>query len=102
LASVRWSLNAQRNLRDIIQYLAESSSSAPEQLLNSRSAAIETLEMSGRVVDEYDDDELREVIVANYRVIYLYREDSVGIVAITHGRRDLPRALGSDPRGTLQ
>ena len=52
----------------------------------------------GRMVPETGDPEIRERIVAPYRVLYHLGEDIL-ILAIIHGRRDLKRALGlsSDP-----
>ncbi len=53
---------------------------------------------SGRVVPEAQQDDLREIMVASYRVLYRLRDDLVEIVRVIHGARllgsdDLPRDL---------
>jgi len=44
---------------------------------------------SGRKVPEYDDKNVRELIVYNYRIIYRLQDGNVTIAAIIHGRRNL-------------
>jgi toxin ParE1/3/4 len=51
----------------------------------------------GRVVPEYEDATIRELIVGNYRIVYRVRRQRVGIVAIVHGSRDLLRRLPDAP-----
>ncbi|MDQ6735092.1 MAG: type II toxin-antitoxin system RelE/ParE family toxin [Nitrospirota bacterium] len=58
--------------------------------------AVEKLARSpklGRIVPEYQDSSLREIIVGNYRVVYRLGAKHLGIVAIVHGSRDLLRHL---------
>jgi plasmid stabilization system protein ParE len=43
----------------------------------------------GPVVPEFQLENLRELIVEKYRVLYLVREDVCTIVAVIHGSRDL-------------
>jgi plasmid stabilization system protein ParE len=57
---------------------------------------IEQLELfpySGRVVPEYNQPNLREIIYQNYRVIYRVKTGLIEIVRITHGARLLPEDL---------
>jgi plasmid stabilization system protein ParE len=51
---------------------------------------------SGRVVPEYDDEAVREVMVGNYRLMYRLWSEDVEIVAVIHGARliqekDIPK-----------
>jgi len=46
--------------------------------------------MRGRRVPEYPERELRELIMGNYRLIYMIEPDRVVIVAFIHGARELP------------
>jgi plasmid stabilization system protein ParE len=39
----------------------------------------------GRVVPEYDDENVRQVIHQNYRIIYRLRDGAVEVAAIHHG-----------------
>jgi plasmid stabilization system protein ParE len=44
---------------------------------------------AGRKVPEFDDENIRELVVYSYRIIYRLREDEVLIVAVIHGKRVL-------------
>ena len=44
---------------------------------------------SGRKVPEFDDDNVRELIVYSYRVIYRIQENGVVIAAVIHGKRNV-------------
>ena len=48
---------------------------------------------AGRVVPEYNDENLRERIYGNYRIVYRLKEDFVEITAICHGSQLLERIL---------
>lgn len=41
----------------------------------------------GRRVPEWDDEEIRERIVGNYRLIYRVRNSQVVVIAVVHGAR---------------
>lgn len=45
----------------------------------------------GRRVPEADRNDVRELIFQNYRIIYLTRPDSIYIVTVIHGSRDLSK-----------
>ncbi len=47
---------------------------------------------SGRVVPEMGDDDTREIIVGNYRVIYDVGRDIVRILAVLHCARLFPHS----------
>jgi len=44
---------------------------------------------AGRKVPEFDDDNVRELIVYSYRVIYRIQENAVVIAAVIHGKRNV-------------
>ena len=50
----------------------------------------------GRMVPEFSDENIRELIYGWYRIIYQIRVDDCFVVAIVHGRRDLLRLLNHD------
>lgn len=41
------------------------------------------------MVPEFDDENLRELIVYNYRIIYRVEQDQALMVAVIHGKRVL-------------
>ncbi|MDP1759256.1 MAG: type II toxin-antitoxin system RelE/ParE family toxin [Thermodesulfovibrionales bacterium] len=48
---------------------------------------------ASRVVPEYNDENLREKIYENYRIVYRIKEEVIEIVAICHGSRLLENIL---------
>ena len=55
--------------------------------------SISTFVRSGRMVPEYGDENLREKIYGNYRVVYRIKTDYIEIAAICHGSQLLSRIL---------
>jgi toxin ParE1/3/4 len=47
----------------------------------------------GRIVPKYDDPNLRELIVAPYRLIYRTTPEHIDILAVFHGAQQLPDSL---------
>jgi len=43
----------------------------------------------GRIVPEYNNPDLREVIYKNYRIIYLIKRQQLEIISVIHGSRKL-------------
>jgi len=48
---------------------------------------------SGRIVPEYKDENLREKIYQNYRIVYRIKKNLIEIVAIIHGARQFENVL---------
>jgi len=44
---------------------------------------------AGRKVPEFDDENIRELVVYSYRIIYRLQQDEVLIVTVIHGKRVL-------------
>jgi plasmid stabilization system protein ParE len=86
-----WSPRARRNLRDILDYIARDSPGNAGHVARRSFARVASLPEQpgqGRRVPEYEDpDDLREVFVHRWRVIYRSTEDGVEIVAIVHTAR---------------
>ena len=50
----------------------------------------------GRIVPEYQQDDIREILVQSYRVIYQLKQNQVLILTVIHGRRELTKLMESD------
>jgi toxin ParE1/3/4 len=50
---------------------------------------LSTFPNSGRMVPEFQDASIRELIAYSYRIIYVVSEDEVLIAAVIHGKRDI-------------
>lgn len=48
---------------------------------------------SGRIVPKYDDENLRELVMPPYRLIYRIKPDRIDIIAVFHGAQQLPDTL---------
>lgn len=90
---VRWTNTAIDHLTSIYEYVGQNSSLYAERLvdrLTRRSEQIGKFPESGRVVPEYQDDQIREVIERPYRIIYRIKADEIDIIAVIHGAQPLP------------
>jgi toxin ParE1/3/4 len=58
-----------------------------------RTRRLEEFPHLGRVVPEYADESLRELIESSYRIVYQVYEDRLDVVAVVHGARKMPRDL---------
>lgn len=93
---VRWSPKAVSNFEDICNYIAEDSEYYAylfAKRVNDIIKSIPKFPMAGRIVPEYEDENLREKIYQNYRIVYWLEGDFVEIVVISHGARQLPDVL---------
>jgi toxin ParE1/3/4 len=90
---IRWSKAARGDLRQIHAYIARDSPTYARRFLDRIKAAVENIQLfpeAGARVPEWGRDDIREIFVGNYRVIYRLR-DGVEIIAVIHGARQLPR-----------
>jgi toxin ParE1/3/4 len=87
--------SARRDLRDIVRYISLDS---PEraitfgQLLVSSTKRLADFPEMGRVVPEFSDPSIREIVVRSYRVIYRlnHQEGRLDVARFWHGARGTP------------
>lgn len=94
---VFWTDEALSHLDSIYNHIA---SDAPVYALRMvdrltrRSQQISTFPQSGRVVPEYKEQDIREVIEAPYRIIYCIKsKQRADVLAVFHGAQLLPENL---------
>ena len=90
-----WSPSAKFDLKDIAAFIAEDSPSAAEIFIDSLFQVVERLAdfpESGRMVPEFGDPAIREVIRSPCRIVYRVnsRKHSVEIVRVWHAARGIP------------
>jgi toxin ParE1/3/4 len=89
---VSWSRRALNDLEGIADYIAADSptyaSNVVKKILN-QTRMLGQFPLSGRKVPEFDDENVRELVVYSYRIIYRLQEDEIVIAAIIHGKRNL-------------
>lgn len=89
---VRWSPRAATDLEEICTYIAKDSEHYGSIFARRVLAIVQgipTFPRAGRVVPEYGDENLREKIFGNYRIVYRLREHAVEIVTVHHAARPL-------------
>jgi len=100
MAQIHWSLTAENDLRAIEEFIAKDSVLHAISFIDRLIERAEKLSSSpkiGRMVTEFSREDLRELIFRNYRVVYQLYGDSVTILRVIHGARDLPSLLHREP-----
>lgn len=90
MAEVTWSNQALDDLGAVFLFIARDAPAFANLFVERVSTATNRLAefpMSGRVVPEIGDQDIREVIVQSYRVIYRVLPDEVEILTVHHGAR---------------
>lgn len=90
---VHWTDAAAAHLKAIHDYIAGDSAVYARRMvdrLTSRSKQIAKFPQSGRMVPEYHDPEVREVIEGAYRIIYRILPKQIDVVAVIHSARRMP------------
>lgn len=90
--NIRWSPQAFAALEAQIDRLNELNHGSGDRLaevIRDRVAQLADFAMSGRVVPEYNEVGLREVVVRRYRVLYYLGADGIEVVTLFHGAMNL-------------
>jgi len=88
-----WTDQAINDLGDIGDYIAENSEKYAKltvKKLFERPEILKTFPQAGRIVPEKNEDNLRELIEGNYRIIYeIISTDQINILTVYHSAGDL-------------
>ncbi|MBA3272353.1 MAG: type II toxin-antitoxin system RelE/ParE family toxin [Chthoniobacterales bacterium] len=90
---IGWHVEAYNELHAIAEYISldsESYASAVTTRIVSAADDLVDFPKMGRRVPEWDDENVRERIVDNYRLIYQLLGARILILAVVHGARLLP------------
>ena len=96
---VRWTYTSKLDLKQIYNYIAKDSLYYAKKVINDIVEKSEQLDMFpniGRKVEEVNEEELKEIIIYSYRLIYRIVEDGVNIVALVHCRQNLTSDMLGD------
>lgn len=88
---VIWTHQARAGLDDALAYIARDSPLAASSVLAvvlETAGSLSSLSRRGRVVPELGDEDVREVFVFSYRLLYRVTSDIVLILGFVHGSRD--------------
>lgn len=93
---IKWSPRAASHLDQICEFIFQDSETYARIFAKKILKIVEDIPIypkSGRVVPEYENDNLRERIYENYRLVYRIKNDIIEIVAICHSSRPIEYSL---------
>src|SRR5688572_16005534 len=93
MVKVIWTDLAISDLKSIHDYISRDSKTYADSFVSKiiqRVDQLETFLKSGRVVPEFNTENLRELIIGNYRIVYRIQEGFVGIARVHHSARNIP------------
>ncbi len=96
MAEVIWTEPALNDLYEIVSHVAKDSPVYARRLglrIVQAPRRLAEFPKSGRVVPEFNDEAIRELIYGAYRIIYIVRTQICYVVSVVHGSRDLLRHL---------
>ena len=88
-----WSPLALDRASEIADYIAHDKPSAAKRWIEEIFSKVGQLQSSpkiGRIVPEISDEQFREIIYGNYRIIYRIELKQISILTIRHGKQILP------------
>jgi plasmid stabilization system protein ParE len=91
---VIWTKQAIQMVNEFVDYIAQDNYSTAEQWaleLMSKTDKLAYYPRLGRIVPEYDEETLREILVGNYRLPYRIKDDGIYIEAVWHVRQIPPK-----------
>jgi toxin ParE1/3/4 len=100
MAEVRWSLTASDDLQEIENFIARDSTLHAVNFIDRIVESADKLQKSpqlGRIVPEFDRTAIRELIFNGNRIVYFLRNDTVIILRVVHGARDLGELVRREP-----
>lgn len=93
---VVWADEAKAHLAGIYEYIKRDAPFYATQTVDKLTRRVDQLidhPRSGSIVPKYDDENLRELIIHPYRLIYRLRSERIDIIAVFHGAQQLPDSL---------
>jgi len=93
---IRWSSKAASNFEEICDYIAKDSEVYATLFAKKINAAVKSIPQfpkAGRIVQEYGDENIREKIYENYRIIYPIKGEIVEIAVISHSSKPLENVV---------
>lgn len=87
---LRWTQTAADDLQNIKSYIAKDSTVYADAVIDrifDCANRLTSFPESGHIVPEYERDDIREVFVHSYRLIYLVTVNEIRMLTIIHGSR---------------
>lgn len=95
MAALNWTLEAERWLRDIHDYIAQDNPTAAADVVRGIYERVQTLLVFPQIGHRYrvePDGEVRILLYGHYRIAYLLKHDgSIDILGVFHAALDIDR-----------
>ncbi len=104
MAEVRWTLAALDDLFRIGDHIAKDSpryASRHVEKLRSSTDILENFPGGSRMIPELEDPALRELIVGQYRLLFLLEKNVAYMLAVRHAKRRFPYRLLNVRKGRI-
>lgn len=92
MVKIVWTDLAKEDLRSIFDYISRDSKVYAGRHVGKLISRVDQLESnpkSGRVVPEFNKEEIRELIEGSYRLVYRLKENTVSVLRVHHSARQL-------------
>ena len=92
MVKVIWTELALGDLKAIHEYISKDSKGYADKFIGrliDKVSQLQTFPKSGRIVPEYNSEDLRELIAGNHRIVYRVHSHHVGIARVHHAARPL-------------
>jgi len=93
MGQVRWTQKSVKSLYSIYEYIAKDSKVYASRFIASLIKATDVLHaqpLIGRIVPEFENSAIREIIYRNYRIVYRVVNDTDSeILVVFHGMKEL-------------
>ncbi len=97
MVEIKWLIISKIDLKEIFDFIAKDSEKFAEiqmQKIVEEVSILKTFPKIGKVVREFNNENIRELIKGNYRIIYrIISVNRIDILMIHHGARDLVRRI---------
>ena len=87
---LRWTERARDDLLDIAEYIGRNSRDAAQawvDRIKKRARMAAKHPLAGRVVPEFGREDIREVFLRSYRLVYLIGDDAIEVLTVFEGHR---------------
>jgi len=88
-----WSPLAIDRTTEIAEYIAQDNPSAAMiwvETLFDKVQILKSSPKSGRIVPETGQEDIRELIYGNYRIVYRVEKNNISVLTVRHGKQILP------------
>jgi plasmid stabilization system protein ParE len=92
IEKIIWTDAGIKSFEEVVQYISNDSEYYASNFARKLLLLIENLKIfprSGRIVPEYNNPDIRELIYQNYRIVYTISGKAVYIALVIHGTKNL-------------